>query len=82
MEMAQLPGNTDSEFPYLFAPELEFPYGMYKMLVFHRFRDSGVWSFRTGWETGSEFPHVFGDLLPRFGVSRRNVQTASTQRYL
>ena len=81
MEMVQLPGNTDSEFPYVFVPELEFPYVMYKMPDFPRFRVSGVQSFRKFWKMGSEFPYVFGDLLPCFGVSRRNVQTASSGRY-
>jgi len=82
MEMVHLPGNMDSEFPHRFAPNLEFPYVIDKLPDFPRFRVSGFWSFRTGWETGPEFPYVLRDLIPCFGVSTQNVQTASTQRYL
>ena len=64
MEMVQLPGNTDSEFPYVFVPKLEFPYVIDKLPDFPRFRDSGVWSFRTFWKMGPEFPYVLMDLLP------------------
>lgn len=81
VEMAHLPGNTGSEFPYLFAPKLEFPYVLYKLPDFPRFQVFGFWSFRTFWKTGSEFPYVLRDLIPCFGVSRRNVQTASSWRY-
>ena len=81
MEMAQLPGNTGSEFPHRFAPKLEFPYVLYKLPDFPRFRDSGFWSFRTFWKTGPEFPYVLRDLIPCFRVSRRNVQTASSGIY-
>ena len=81
VEMAQLPGNTGSEFPHRFAPKLEFPYVIDKLPDFPRFRDSGFWSFRTFWKTGPEFPYVLRDLIPCFGVSLRYRQFASSGRY-